>query len=312
MMFVQFHIHTALTMMQILATCFLAVILVSPTKAQQISDLTEPRRIDAKILRSQDTGACPSAVDIATAKNELVENVTNIINEVYGGLCGGYGWKQVVFFDMTDTSYDCPPGLELTTFSKRTCGRPANRSPPGCFPTTFSVGGTSYSKVCGRIVAYTNSQTCAFYEYVSNRRNIDTYYIDGISLTHGNPGQREHIWSFASAVSEAYISRTDNHYCPCASSAPLNLPPNDFVGNDFFCESGRSTPYIDNYGLFYPNDPLWDGKDCTPQSTCCELNNPPWFTKELSSSTTDDIELRLCTRDGTGITPIELVELYVQ
>ena len=43
------------------------------------------------------------------------------------------------------------------------------------------------------------------------------------------------------------------------------------------------------------NDVLWDGQDCTPTSTCCQLNNPPWFTKNLPTSTNEDIELRICT-----------------
>ena len=47
--------------------------------------------------------------------------------------------------------------------------------------------------------------------------------------------------------------------------------------------------------IFYPNDILWDGQNCTSTSTCCQLNNPPWFTKNLPNATTDDIELRLCT-----------------
>ena len=64
----------------------------------------------------------------------------------------------------------------------------------------------------------------------------------------------------------------------------------------------------------YSNDVLWDGQDCTSNSTCCQLNNPPWFTKNLPTNTTDDIELRLCADYLPADTdvPIELVELYVQ
>ena len=62
-----------------------------------------------------------------------------------------------------------------------------------------------------------------------------------------------------------------------------------------------------------PADPLWDGKGCGPTNTCCSFNNPPWFIKNLHSSTTDDVEMRLCKPYGDiGSTPIELVELYVQ
>ena len=56
---------------------------------------------------------------------------------------------------------------------------------------------------------------------------------------------------------------------------------------------------------------------CGPPSTCCSLNNPPWFLKQLPSNTADDIEMRMC-RDHPFIngqidedTPIEMLELYI-
>ena len=69
-----------------------------------------------------------------------------------------------------------------------------------------------------------------------------------------------------------------------------------------------------NQLIFYPNDPLWDGQNCVVTSSCCEFNNPPWFTKTLNASTTDDIELRICTTNSLQLedVPLELIELYVQ
>ena len=64
----------------------------------------------------------------------------------------------------------------------------------------------------------------------------------------------------------------------------------------------------------YPDDPLWDGAGCGPDNTCCSLNNPPWFLKQLPSTTTDDIEMRMCF-DQPSVDediPIEIIELYVQ
>ena len=89
-----------------------------------------------------------------------------------------------------------------------------------------------------------------------------------------------------------------------------------FVGNAYFCESGLHFPWdstLYGYTLF-PNDPLWDGQNCTASSSCCQFNNPPWFTKNLFNSTTDDIELRICTTWSASIedTPLELIELYIQ
>ena len=45
---------------------------------------------------------------------------------------------------------------------------------------------------------------------------------------------------------------------------------------------------------FHSNDTLWDGEDCHSSSSCCSLHNPPYFTKSLGQSTTDDLELRRC------------------
>ena len=30
------------------------------------------------------------------------------------------------------------------------------------------------------------------------------------------------------------------------------------------------------------------------KNDCCDLNNPPWFRKQLPSATTDNIEMCLC------------------
>ena len=66
--------------------------------------------------------------------------------------------------------------------------------------------------------------------------------------------------------------------------------------------------------LYILHDVLWDGQNRIPTSTCCQFSNPSWFTKNLPTVTTDDIELRICT-SGSPVyedVPIELIELYVQ
>ena len=91
----------------------------------------------------------------------------------------------------------------------------------------------------------------------------------------------------------------------------IMIPP--FVGEDYFCESG----YICGSGTaitLHSNDILWDGRDCHSTSTCCSLHNPPYFTKTLSQTTTDDLELRMCLLKGVqyGNIAMELVEMYVK
>ena len=65
---------------------------------------------------------------------------------------------------------------------------------------------------------------------------------------------------------------------------------------------------------FFPDAQLWDGQVCEGGGTCCQFNNPPWFTKNLTSPTTNEVELRLCMTDPSQYSDValELLELYVQ
>ena len=226
--------------------------------------------------------------------------------------CGGPGWRRVVFLNMTNTSHVCPTGLNLTTYSRRTCGR-AHSGWNSCSSTTFSVGGSQYSRVCGRALAYQFGWNYGFYDYHSGQ-DINAQYVDGLSLTHGAPGSRQHIWTFASGMFTGdYCSDNRFYQCPCNNGNVFPPPP--FVGNDYFCESVLTESiWLRNSQNFQPNATLWDGQVCEGGGTCCKLNNPPWFTKNLTSPTTERIELRLCLNGHASWSNIALeqLELYVQ
>ena len=224
--------------------------------------------------------------------------------------CGGTGgWRRVVYLDMTDPHTTCPSGWKMTGYSKRTCGR-RNNGWHTCSSATFSVNGVEYSRVCGRIKAYQWGATLAFLNFIENHvTTIDGAYACGVSLTHGI--SRNHIWTFVSGLSEG--NPTWSSVCPCDSNSTINIPP--FVGNDYFCESGVNEQWFTGrHYRFHPNDALWDGEACLPSSTCCSQHNPPYFTKQLPTPTTDDIEARICMHvslPGANLA-VELVELYVQ
>ena len=281
----------------------LTVLCLSPRPGSVITASGQGQMTDVRVLERGDDWQCPSVEERERARDEIHQ----ITNSAVAFVCNGTpGWRRVAFINMTDTSYSCPTGLNLTSYSKRTCGR-SHRGSFQCSSTTFSIGGLPYSCVCGRIRGYQFGSTGAFYFYT---QGIDSYYVDGVSLTHGGGGRRQHIWTFAAGITEVSTSSPD-HSCPCDTGNYDRVPA--FVGNDYFCESGLHSVWSGQYILF-PNDVLWDGQDCTSTSTCCQLNSPPWFTKNLPSATTDDIELRLCTT-GTPVrddVPIELIELYVQ
>ena len=220
-------------------------------------------------------------------------------------------WMRAANLDMTDPTQQCPDGFKLinrTETPLRTCGRLDDSD--DCVSTTFPVHGTEYSNVCGRIVAYQLGSPSAIYNDMADIRyslpnDIDRNYVAGISLTHGSP--RQHIWTFANAKGEGY----SNEICPCTDGSEGSVPT--FVGNDYFCDTAIRPLSDAISGIFYPDDPLWDGQGCGGNSTCCEFNNPPWFCKQLPQPTTDDIELRLCENSSPSAddSPFEIVELYI-
>ena len=224
--------------------------------------------------------------------------------------CGGTGgWRRVVYLDMTDPHTTCPSGWNMTGYSKRTCGRNSTGYHT-CSSATFPVSGGEYNRICGRIKAYQWGLPLAFfsyhYRYVTT---IDDSYASSVSVTHGTP--RNHIWTFVAGKTEG--NPTSYEVCPCDTTSTIRVPP--FVGNDYFCESGVNEPWnLNIHRILHPNDTLWDGEDCLPSSTCCSQHNPPYFTKQLPTQTTDDIEARICMfyRLQFENLAVELVELYVQ
>ena len=227
-------------------------------------------------------------------------------------ICNGVGggWMRVASINMTDPSSTCPSGLRtISEDNRRLCAMDIDGA--GCSSAVLPVEGVQYSRVCGKIIGCQQKSPDAFFRFISGQTTIDSNYVDGISLTHGS-SPREHIWTFAAALQED-ISNPAYHkfLCPCANvNNPGPTAPPSFVGQDYFCDTGSKDFF---QFIFYGDDCLWDGAGCGASNTCCALNTPPWFLKQLSP-TSDDIEMRLCAdqpRYDEDIT-FETLELYVQ
>ena len=220
-------------------------------------------------------------------------------------LCGkGGGWRRIASLNMTDPNEKCP--TQFRTYSSggvRACGRPVTNS-GSCVGITFPSRDIKYSHVCGKVIGYQEGKTNGA-AAIRASKVINSAYIDGISLTHGNP--RKHIWSLISGFSD--VSEND---CPCASHTPYSVP--SFVSSHYYCESSshQSSP---STNTLYSSDPLWDGKGCgSTETTCCQRTLIPWFYRSFTHSTTDNIEMRLCCDEGTDNedVPIREYEIYVK
>ena len=222
------------------------------------------------------------------------------------------GWARVANFDASNTSQQCPSAWRLITTPNRTCGRTTDGA--GCDSAVFPTNGIRYSHVCGQIIGYQYGSPDVF---TNPSVTLDSYYVDGVSVTHGGPGSRLHVWTFATGVGQDENHQDYNrefdispYNCPCSGATS----PPSYVGQDYFCETGNDDN-VDWHGAFFDDDPLWDGSNCGAVGACeCTLHSPPWFCKELPQATTDDIEVRICGDEGLANedSPVELIELYIR
>ena len=226
-------------------------------------------------------------------------------------LCGsGGGWTRLAYLDMSDSTENCPSGFKLyQSGGVRACGRPTSNG-GSCTSIQFPSNGISYSQVCGRVVGYQYGSPDAVYSEGSHHNDINSYYVDGVSITWGPP--RQHVWTLIAGVNSAGVHPGYN--CPCSPDSSQKSTLQSFIGNYYFCESGNPATDGTYKETFYPSDPLWDGKDCSSEGDCCTAPGLPWFHKVLNTTTTDYLELRVCGDEGSSNedTPVSFYELYIK
>ena len=229
---------------------------------------------------------------IQTLNQTLTDRLLYLESQVFVTVCNitSANWRRIAYFDTTQGD-SCPTGLRTvtnTTSSQTACGR--TNTSGGCASVPIPVQ-VNYSQVCGIVKGYQDYSPNAFEPFTFGHNTIDTYYVDGVSITHGS--SRRHLWTYANGLSE--LHGYEQWRCPCARSDPndrSDVPT--FVGENFYCESGFSgTTY--HVGVVW-EDPLWDGQNCVaPGNKCCERYG--WFHCDVPSST-DDIELRICANQA--------------
>ena len=247
-----------------------------------------------------------NADSIETVSDNL-QTLTDFLSLRPISACGPGNWRRVAYVNMAISSQQCPSAWREYTSPVRSCGRPSTSS-GSCPSTIFGTYGVTYNRVCGRATGYQYGTTDAYaVNDIPNPRqvmSVDDNYVDGVSVARGN--SHTHIWTFAAGSS---VRSSNPFACRCDNPSADRSP--SFVGNSYFCESSATSD--SSVGTFYTNNRLWDGSGCVG-GTCCTFNSPPWFNVQLPSSTTDDIEVRICGDEDTDNedTPIRLLEIYVQ
>ena len=221
--------------------------------------------------------------------------------------CAGMGgiWKRIASLNTT-AGDDCPSPWVKSSVNNVSFCIPASVD-PGCYSVNYSTNGLSYQRVCGRASAYQRASPDGFQR---DDITINDIYVDGISITHGD--HRQHIWTYAIGVVE---SGNVSSCCGCPCTADPGPQPPDFVGSNYYCESGVDSPFWDFE--HYLSDVLWDEAECFDNNTmtcCSNTANVPWFYRDLNVTTQDDIEVRSCMNEPfhNEAVLITNIELYVQ
>ena len=213
--------------------------------------------------------------------------------------CGGItgGWMRIANIDTTQGD-DCPSGWSKITQPRPLCRGSGDAA--GCYSAYFSNNKTEYNSICGKLHGYQKGSPDGFHV-----ATIDKLYLDGISITVGNP--RKHVWSYAAG----YNYKQDTNVCPCTSPTKTVSPPT-FVKDHYHCESGGANG--ESHNTLFESDPLWDGRGCPSTSNCCSTLGAPWFHRHFTESEKGAVEVRVCCDQEywNEATLLEQVQLYIQ
>ena len=122
---------------------------------------------------------CLSGYYVITNSDEVSRSTYCNMDKLCGDSSGG--WRRIGFLNMSDTTVQCPSS-DLKLYEQkgvRACGKYSS----GCVSVKLPSHSISYSKVCGRVIGYQVGSPDATYP----PGDINGVYLDGVSLTRGNP-----------------------------------------------------------------------------------------------------------------------------
>ena len=196
-------------------------------------------------------------------------------------------WRRIAYMNTNNESV-CPANFEErdTNSYPRLCRRiDANK---GCNSVMYPSNDMSYSQLCGTVRVHPEGTPDGFDTF--NDRSI---YVDGVYLTYGDSSNRSHtIWTYTAAAVD------DNSGCD-----KCNYMKPSFRGTNFTCITALCSDAT--------NSDCYRGTAWGNMFQQCVGNET--FYRQLSESTTDNIEMRVCrdqARTDEDIL-ISFVELFV-
>ena len=236
--------------------------------------------------------------------NENIFKVYCDMELTCGGITGG--WMRIADIDTTRGD-DCPSGWSNVAQSKPLCRGSGDAA--GCYSANFSnYKPVEYHSICGKLRGYQQGSPSAFLAGYAPSHSIDEPYLDGVSITVGNP--RKHVWSYAVGFSKLYDESPYKTNCPCAKYQGANPPV--YVGDHYHCESGNDAD--NKVSKFLGSDALWDGRGCPAGDDCCSTLGAPWFYRYFTEPEDGAVEVRICRDEpySNEATLLEQVQLYIQ
>ena len=229
--------------------------------------------------------------------------VTDVDDGLYCQMTiGGGGAVLVGFLTSTSVPTDgCPPGwlVEDRRPSFIGCRRGDIGGAGGGQAAVFIGHYYPYRTIIGVVEAVPYGAGNAFTDLPQfSDGSIDSPYVDGVSITVGDP--RVHVFTFASADKPSV--------CPCAGgpAAPA------FVGGDYVCDEPTAA-LVDGGPVFDPGDPQWDGSDntCEPVGFAATA---PFFVVDTGAVRDDPIEVRIMSDESGAVEDFAItrLELYVR
>ena len=203
-------------------------------------------------------------------------------------------WRRIAYLNTSNEP--CPDRFEVRsdTSNPPLCRR--LHTSAGCSSVIYPSNGMSYSQVCGTVRIHPAGTPDGFASHNNqvprNGQLMNQNYVDGVSLTYRSRPDRKLIWTYTAAV----LVRDDSIGCGiCNIKRPI------FSGANFTC----TTAHCNDANNCYP-DILWgnEAQQCIGNET---------FYRQLSESSTDNIEMRVCRDQDRSDEDIllSLVEIYV-